>query len=64
MSKDRSRSSGAAHLQREREQGMRIFVPALIVLAVLYFWDADYNSGRLLDGLQSMGRSISHSMGL
>ena len=43
---------------------MRIFVPALIVLVVLYFWDANYNSGRLLDGLQSMGRSISHSMGL
>ena len=43
---------------------MRIFVPALIVLTVLYFWDAEYNNGRFLDGLQSMGRLISHSMGL
>jgi hypothetical protein len=41
---------------------MRFFVPALIVLAVLYFWDQSYNNGKLSDGLGSMGRSISHSM--
>jgi hypothetical protein len=43
---------------------MRTLVASLIVLAVLYFWDKDYNNGRFLDGLQNMGRSISHSMGL
>jgi hypothetical protein len=41
---------------------MRIFVASLIVLAVLYFWDKDYNNGKLLDGLDSMGRAISRSM--
>jgi hypothetical protein len=41
---------------------MRHFVPALIVVAVLYFWDKDYNNGRLLDGLDSMRRSISHNL--
>jgi hypothetical protein len=40
---------------------MRIFVASLIVLAVLYFWDKDYNNSKLLDGLDSMGRAISHS---
>ena len=40
---------------------MRMFVASLIVLSVLYFWDKDYNNGRLLDGLDSMRRSISHS---
>jgi hypothetical protein len=43
---------------------VRTLVASLIVLAVLYFWDKDYNNGRLLDGLQSMGRSISQGMGL
>jgi len=38
-------------------------VAALIAVSVLYFWDANYNNGRFLDGLRSMGRSISHSMG-
>jgi hypothetical protein len=41
---------------------MRFFVASLIVLVALYFWDAEYNNGRLLDGLNSMSRSISHSM--
>jgi hypothetical protein len=40
---------------------MRVFVASLIVLSVLYFWDKDYNNGKLLDGLDSMGRAISHS---
>jgi hypothetical protein len=41
---------------------MRFFVPALIVLAVLYFWDQSYNNGKLSDGVGSVGRAISHSM--
>ena len=41
---------------------MRFLVASLIVLAAVYFWDKDYNNGRLLDGLDSMRRSISHSM--
>jgi len=41
---------------------MRIFVASLIVLAVLFFWDKDYNNGKLLDGLDGMRRAISHSM--
>jgi hypothetical protein len=41
---------------------MRIFVASLIVIAALYFWDKDYNNGRLFDGLDSMRRSVSHSM--
>jgi hypothetical protein len=42
---------------------MRLFVTSLIVISVLYYWDAEYNNGTLADGLRSMGRSISHSMG-
>jgi hypothetical protein len=42
---------------------MRIFVPAIIVLAVLYFWDVEYNHGTLSDGLISLGRSLIHSFG-
>ena len=42
---------------------MRIFVASLIVLLVLYYWDDNYNNGNFLDGLRSMGRSISHNMG-
>jgi len=34
----------------------------LAALAVTYFWDAQYNNGRLTDGLVSMGQSMSHSM--
>jgi hypothetical protein len=41
---------------------MRIFVASLIVLAVLYFFDVEYNNGVLSDGLFAMGRSISHGM--
>ena len=41
---------------------MRIFVPLLIVLSVLYFWDVEYNHGTLSDGLISMGRSIFRSV--
>jgi hypothetical protein len=41
---------------------MRIFVASLIVLAVLFFWDQQYNNGTLFDGLESMGRSITHGI--
>ena len=41
---------------------MRVFVASLIVLSVLFFWDKDYNNGKLLDGLDGMRRSISNSM--
>jgi hypothetical protein len=30
---------------------MRSFAASLITLAVLFFWDKDYNNGRMLDGL-------------
>jgi hypothetical protein len=38
---------------------MRVFVASLIVLFVLYLWDQNYNNGRFLDGLESMGRAIA-----
>jgi hypothetical protein len=41
---------------------MRTFVASLIVLSVLYFWDKDYNNGKLLDGLDAMRRDIAHSL--
>jgi hypothetical protein len=41
---------------------MRVFVASLIVVSVLYFWDKDYNNAKLLDGLDSMRRSVSHNM--
>jgi hypothetical protein len=41
---------------------MRTFVASLIVLSVLYFWDNNYNNGKLLDGLNGMRRDIAHSM--
>jgi hypothetical protein len=39
-----------------------MFGAFLIVIAVLYFWDAEYNNGKLTDAARSMGRSIVHSM--
>jgi hypothetical protein len=41
---------------------MRVFVASLIAVAVLYFWDKQSNNGQLLDGLDSMRRSIFHHM--
>jgi hypothetical protein len=41
---------------------MRMFVASLIVLSVLYFWDKNYNNGKLLDGLNGMRRDIARSM--
>jgi hypothetical protein len=43
---------------------MRFFMAILIALGVVYFFDAEYNYGKLFYGLQSMGRSILHGMGL
>jgi hypothetical protein len=42
---------------------MRILVALLVVLAVLYYWDVNYNNGKLSDGLISMERSMFHHMG-
>ena len=41
---------------------MRTLVASLIVLSVLFFWDRNYNNGKLLEGLDGMRRDISHSM--
>jgi len=41
---------------------MRIFVASLVVFAVLYFWDKITTTAKLLDGLDSMRRAISHNM--
>jgi hypothetical protein len=43
--------------------GMRIFVALLVVLAVLYYWDANYNNGILSDGVIRMEKSMFHHMG-
>ena len=42
---------------------MQLLVASLIAALVIYFWDADYNNGRLRDGLKSMVQSIEHSLG-
>jgi hypothetical protein len=42
---------------------MRIFVALLVVLAVLYFWDVNYNQGTLTDGVIRMERSMFQSLG-
>jgi hypothetical protein len=39
---------------------MRFFVALLIALAVLYFWDANYNNSALSEGVIRMGRSMLH----
>jgi hypothetical protein len=41
---------------------MRIVVPFLIVVGVLYFWDAKYNNGILMDGATRLLRDIQHNM--
>ena len=41
---------------------MKMFMAFLVAIAIAYFWDAQYNNGRLADGLVSMGQSMSHSM--
>jgi hypothetical protein len=43
---------------------MRTFVLILLAVAASYFLDAEYNQGKFFDGLQRMGRSMSHSLGL
>jgi hypothetical protein len=42
---------------------MRILIALVVVLAVLYFWDVEYNHGTLSDGLIRMEQSIVHNMG-
>ncbi len=42
---------------------MRILVAFLIFVATTYVWDAEYNYGKLSDGVRSMGGAIVHSMG-
>jgi hypothetical protein len=41
---------------------MRTLVASLIVLSALYFWDKNYNSGKLLDELNGMRRDIARGM--
>jgi hypothetical protein len=41
---------------------MRMFVPFLIAFSAVYYWDAQYNHGKLSDGARSMGNAIVHSM--
>ena len=41
---------------------MKMFMAFLVAIAIAYFWDAQYNNGRLADGLVSMGQSMSRSM--
>jgi hypothetical protein len=40
---------------------MRMLLPLLIVLAVVYIWDVNYNNGIFFDGARSMLREIEHS---
>jgi hypothetical protein len=42
---------------------MRILVALFAVLAVVYFWDANYNNGMLSDGAIRMEQSVLHHMG-
>jgi hypothetical protein len=52
----------ALYRQNPLAHSTRIFTAFLICIAITYFWDAEYNNGRLADGARSMGRSIVHSM--
>ena len=42
---------------------MRMFVAFLIIPSAAYYWDAEYNYGKLADGVRSMGRSMARSVG-
>src|SRR5216683_988441 len=42
---------------RQKGSEMRVFMASLIVLLVLYFWDRDYNNGKLMDGLAACCRA-------
>lgn len=42
---------------------MRMIVAFLVAVSLVYVWDAEYNNGRLADGVVGMGRSITHNMG-
>jgi hypothetical protein len=40
---------------------MRLLVAAAIAASVLYFWDKNYENGKLTDGLVKMAGSIARS---
>jgi hypothetical protein len=40
---------------------MRVLLPVLIVLGVVYIWDVNYNNGIFFDGAKSMLRDIDRS---
>ncbi len=42
---------------------MRMIVASLVALSFAYFWDAEYNNGRLADGVVGMAWSMTHNMG-
>jgi hypothetical protein len=39
-----------------------MFVAFLIFLSAAYYWDVEYNYGKLSDGARSMASAIVHSM--
>jgi hypothetical protein len=41
---------------------MRMLLPFLIALGVLYFWDANYNKGIFMDGAKRLARDIEHNI--
>jgi hypothetical protein len=41
---------------------MRILLPILIALGVIYVWDVNYNHGALTDGARGMLRDINRSI--
>jgi hypothetical protein len=49
--------------ERRKGNEMRILVALFVVLAVLYYWDANYNKSALSDGVIRMERSMFHHMG-
>jgi hypothetical protein len=40
---------------------MRMLVAFLIALGAIYFWDAHYNNGIVMEGAKSMLRDIEHN---
>jgi hypothetical protein len=45
------------------ENDMRILVAFVIFVSAAYVWDAEYNYGKLSDGVRGMGGAILHGMG-
>jgi hypothetical protein len=42
--------------------GMRMLVAFLVVLGVIYLWDANFNNGILTDGAKTMLRDIKNNI--